>query len=111
MEKADIGFNGLRMMEAGGIEIHWRADGLPLPAFFYLEPGDMRRDSGNNIDLSIFHQVDPSRRLTLAGVMPDLDLLKSAGNPYPAGPGDPAIQGHMTWAPYVEVSHASQYPT
>jgi hypothetical protein len=71
MTKVDIGFDGMRMTEAKGIEIHWRADGLPRPPFFYLEPDGIRHPGGGHVDISKYHQVDPSRRLTPAGVMPD----------------------------------------
>ncbi len=106
MNTPDMGFHGLRMIQSDEIEIHWRADKWPRPKVFYMEPGARRHDGGAHLDITRYHQVDPSRPLTLAGIMPNLELLKRAANPYPTGPGDPVIQGHMTWAPYVEVSHA-----
>jgi hypothetical protein len=102
----DIGFSGLQQVPAGGAALHYRADDLPRPDFFYFEPGELRREAEIPHDIMRDHQVDPTRKRTLAGIMPNLKLLKTSGNPYPAGPSDPTIQGIMTWAPYVEVSHA-----
>ena len=100
------GFAGLVKTASRGVEIHERADRLPRPEFFFMEPGPVRRGHESEHNISRFHQVDPSRKLSLAGIMPNMDLLESTANPYPAKPNDPALQGHMTWAPYVEVSHA-----
>ncbi len=104
--EVEVGFAGLNKTASAEIEIHWRAERLPRPDYFYLEPNQPRRETAGSIDITRFHQVDPTRGVTLAGIMPNIALLQSAGNPYPTGPADPAIQGHMTWAPYVEVSHA-----
>jgi hypothetical protein len=102
----NIGFSGLRAVASREIVVHGRADRMAKPGRFYLEPGANRRDVEAKPDIMRYHQVDPTRKRTLAGIMPNLELLKSAGNPYPTGPSDPLIQGKMTWAPYIEVSHA-----
>jgi len=105
-DEPKISFAGLVNTASRGVKIHERADSLPRPEFFYMEPGSVRRSPESKHNISKFHQVDPSRKPSLAGIMPNTDLLENTANPYPARPNDPALQGHMTWAPYVDVSHA-----
>jgi hypothetical protein len=74
-----------------------RANLVPLPTTFYLEPGDQRPTKQ-------VHQVDGSRLQGCAPVMPNLTLLASEGNPYPLV-ADETVKTSERYQPFVAISH------
>jgi hypothetical protein len=74
-----------------------RANFVPKPEKFYLEPGDQRPTKQ-------VHQVDGSRLQGCAPVMPNVELLISEGNPYPLV-ADGTVQTSDRYKPFVAISH------
>lgn len=62
-----------------------RAKSLPLPEFFYNEeevPSAILGRERDKKDYHKFHQILPTLQSSMSEQMPNLDLLKSTGNPY-----------------------------
>lgn len=89
-------------VEAGKVEIREeRTKQIALPANLYLEqdPATVTKHRG--------HQVDPSRPASWIGVMPNVDLLASSGNPYPADGSHETVVTADKYRPLVKVAHAT----
>ncbi|MDX5370676.1 MAG: hypothetical protein LPL29_15000 [Alphaproteobacteria bacterium] len=101
-EKKEAEFKpaAVRVVEASAHtlpEKNERALLVPLPEKFYLLDEPAR--TGKHV-----HQVDPARVESCTPVMPNLDLLASTGNPYPAEP-DGTVKTTDKYLNFVKISH------
>lgn len=106
-----LSFEGLTATPGNTVQVQPRTMRLPKPATFYFEPASPRRknDEGNSHDQISkgVHQVDPTRRVSCTPVMPNLDMLKKDGNPYPKSASHETVKTSPTWQPFVEVQRAT----
>lgn len=83
---------------------------VPKPAYLFFEPKHAVRDpeSGNADDAIEAgpHQVDPNRHVSNVPVMPNIDLCRATGNPYPNDPDHETISTKPKYRQWVKLSHA-----
>lgn len=87
--------------DAGTVRVENRTRLVPLPKTFRLEASSTcgKRDQ---------HQVDPSRPESHIAVMPNLDLLKSTQNPYPAMVPHPTVRCRgASYLPWVHIAYVT----
>lgn len=93
---------------SAGLPIQPRTMLLPRPAMFFCEPNAPKHvlEAQEANDFDRLHQVDPNRPSSCAPVMPNLDLLRETGNPYPDSAEHETVITRSKWQKYVPLLHA-----
>jgi hypothetical protein len=87
-----------------------RTLGIPQPKMFFFEPAkpirkDIEKGNEHNQISSGVHQVDPNRRVSCNPIMPNLQMLKDTGNPFPTSSDHKSVVTSKTWEPFVSFAH------
>lgn len=105
----ELGFSGMIEHASTDVQVQVRTLSVPRPATFYFEPGQAKRDvdkgnQHNQITHGV-HQVDPNRRVSCNPIMPNIQLLRDTGNPFPTSYSEDVATTTPAWQPYVKAAH------